>query len=285
MKDRRALAIGIGLSILGHIAIIALIALLVRVKVPEKPKEQRIEVSLVQEVEPKPAVEHPAEEAPAPALAPEPQPEPAAPPEPAKPQPPKLQPRPDPVPVPKPLLKPPLAKPAPAKPPLAKPAPAKPQPVKPAPVKPVNRTVKPTGNLNGLNLGSGSKPGTAPPTPKPPLAPKPPSAPSMSVDQAKAAINVSLAGPVGAKFQKCLPPAAVEDNLIITKIVLTLTQDGGLSDVRMADQTGITDSNKPQAALFRQCALSAARSAAPFHNLPAEHYDLWKVWTMRLKKR
>jgi hypothetical protein len=219
-------------------------------------------------------------------IAPEPQPEPAAAPEPepeSKPQPPKPEPKPAPVPVPKPLPKPAPPKPAPLKPAAPKPQPPKPapaKPVNPVPAKPAsnpgNPNAKPTGNLNGLNIGSGSTPGKAPPAPK---------APVMTADQAKAAINVSLAGPVGFRFQKCLPPAAVEDNLIITKIVLTLTQDGGLTDVRMADQTGITDSNKPQAILFKQCALSAARSAAPFHNLPAEHYDLWKVWTMRLKKK
>jgi outer membrane biosynthesis protein TonB len=300
MKDRSALAIGIGASILLHIVIVLLIAWFARVKPIEKPKEVRIEVSLVKEVAPVSAVPEPAKEAPAPALAPEPtpEPEPAAQPEPApqpKPEPPKPQPKP--VPTPKPLPKPvpkptpkplpaprPVPKPvpqkpappkaAPAKPTLAKPTPAKPGPAKPVP-KPNN--AKPTGNLTGLLGGGGATPGKSPkPAPAKPAA--------QTASEARRAITVSLAAEILPQWRKCLP-RGFDVQLIETDVDLHLNKDGSLARVDVVEQRGVNDSNKPQAPLVKQCAAKAVQLAAPFANLPPDYYDQWKTWPMTLKAR
>lgn len=282
MKDRRALSIGIGLSVLGHLAILILIATLARTKQFEKPKEVRIEVSLVKEVAPKSAAPEPAKEAPAPAKAPEPEPVPPkaeppkpvppkpTPPKPAPPKPLPVKPAPKPVPAPKP-------KPAAPKPQPAKPTPPKPVAAKPSPQKPAQKPsqAKPTGKLDGLLGGSGAGAGKA-------LAPD--KAPAQTIGEAKKAITVSLASEILPQWRKCLP-RGFDIQLIETDVDLYLNQDGSLSKVEVVDQRGINDSNKPQAPLVKQCAIKAVQLAAPFASLPPDYYSVWKVWPMTLKAR
>lgn len=282
MRDRRALSIGITTSILGHLVIVGLIAWLARPRPVEKPKEVRIEVSLVKDVAPKSAAPDPASEPPAPAKG---EPEPPAPkPEPPKPVPPKpvppkpvppkpVPPKPKPVPAPAPKPKPLPPKPAPPKP---KPVPPKTEPAKPNPKPPVKTgTAKPTGRLDGLIGGSGQNPGKKPDADKPP---------AQSVGEAKKAITVSLAAEILPQWRKCLP-RGFDVQLIETDVDLYLNQDGSLSRVEVVEQRGVNDSNKPQAPLVKQCAVKAVQLAAPFASLPPDYYSVWKVWPMTLKAR
>ena len=55
-----------------------------------------------------------------------------------------------------------------------------------------------------------------------------------------------------------------------------LNADGSLAGrPRVVSQTGITDSNRPQAALHAERAVRAVQLAAPF-DLPEEFYDRWR---------
>ena len=55
-----------------------------------------------------------------------------------------------------------------------------------------------------------------------------------------------------------------------------LNPDGSLKGrPQVVSQTGITDSNRPQASLHAERAIRAVQLAAPF-DLPEEFYDRWK---------
>ena len=71
-------------------------------------------------------------------------------------------------------------------------------------------------------------------------------------------------------------PAGVDAEKLVTVLSWELNSDGSLSGrPRVVSQTGITDSNRPQAALHAERAIRAVQLAAPF-NLPEEFYDKWK---------
>ncbi|WP_298691192.1 cell envelope biogenesis protein TolA [uncultured Sphingomonas sp.] len=151
----RAERIGIGVALVGHAALFALLSLsLFSARVPKPPVAQTMDVQLVKDVGPTSSAPKVAQEAPAPSEAPEqdlpddttppppapaPEPKPTpAPPKPvptppkAKPTPPKPEPKPQPEPKPAPVK----PEPKPEKPKPEKPKPEKPAPEKPAPEKP-----------------------------------------------------------------------------------------------------------------------------------------------------
>ncbi len=153
----RAERIGIGVALVGHAALFALLSLsLFSARVPKPPVAQTMDVQLVKDVGPTSSAPKVSQEAPAPseapeqglpddttppppAPAPEPKPTPAPPrpvptPPKAKPTPPKPEPKPQPEPKPAPVK--PEPKPKPEKPKPEKPKPEKPAPEKPAPEKP-----------------------------------------------------------------------------------------------------------------------------------------------------
>ena len=153
----RAERIGIGVALVGHAALFALLSLsLFSARVPKPPVAQTMDVQLVKDVGPTSSAPKVSQEAPAPSEAPEqglpddttppppapaPEPKPTpAPPKPvptppkAKPTPPKPEPKPQPEPKPAPVK--PEPKPKPEKPKPEKPKPEKPAPEKPAPEKP-----------------------------------------------------------------------------------------------------------------------------------------------------
>lgn len=71
-------------------------------------------------------------------------------------------------------------------------------------------------------------------------------------------------------------PQGVDVELLVTNISWDLNPDGSLKGVpRLVSQTGVNDSNRPQAKLHAERAIRAIQLAAPF-NLPAEYYDVWK---------
>ncbi len=102
--------------------------------------------------------------------------------------------------------------------------------------------------------------------------------------EARKNIKISLGRAIEPYFKRCAP-SGFDVNLIGTQIDLHIRQNGSLEDVVLHGQTGINENNTTQAPLLRECALKAARSAAPFASLPTEFYDVWKVWKMTLKTR
>ena len=72
-------------------------------------------------------------------------------------------------------------------------------------------------------------------------------------------------------------PQGVDAELLVTVLTWELNPDGSLSGrPRVVSQSGINDSNRPQAALHAERAIRAVQLAAPF-DLPDQFYDKWKL--------
>ena len=71
-------------------------------------------------------------------------------------------------------------------------------------------------------------------------------------------------------------PSGVDAEKLVTVLSWEFNPDGSLAGrPRVVRQTGVTDSNRPQAALHAERAIRAVQLAAPFE-LPEEFYDKWK---------
>ena len=245
-------------------------------------KKSPVEAPLEPDTAPEPAPE-PEPAPPEPQPAPAPQPKPAPPkPAPAKPAPAKLAPaKPQPKPQPQPK---PAPKAAPAKP--TKPAPAAPaKPTRAAPAAPARIAaagksaatrpaaaapakargpVKPSGRLEGLALGATALP-----------------SPSKSNAQPAATVGPQIRSALQAEVIRQIkphwtPPSGADSEKLRTRVVVSLNRDGSVQGEPRVTQTGVTDSNRVQAALHRERAIRAVKLAAPF-KLPAQYYDGWKT--------
>lgn len=81
-------------------------------------------------------------------------------------------------------------------------------------------------------------------------------------------------------------PSGVDAELLVTVLSWRLKPDGSL-DGRpvVVSQSGITDSNRPQAQLHAERAIRAVQLAAPF-DLPSQFYDRWKrIATWRFDRK
>jgi len=81
-------------------------------------------------------------------------------------------------------------------------------------------------------------------------------------------------------------PQGVDAEKLVTVLSFELNPDGTLKGrPQVVSQSGITDSNRPQAALHAERAIRAVQLAAPF-DLPDEFYDKWKrVSQLRFDRR
>ena len=71
-------------------------------------------------------------------------------------------------------------------------------------------------------------------------------------------------------------PQGVDAEKLVTVLAWELNPDGSLAGrPRVVSQSGINDSNRPQASLHAERAIRAVQLAAPF-DLPDEFYDKWK---------
>ena len=76
-------------------------------------------------------------------------------------------------------------------------------------------------------------------------------------------------------------PSGVDAEKLVTVLTWELNPDGSLKGApNLVRQSGINDSNRPQAALHAERAMRAVRVAAPF-DLPEELYSHWRrlTWT------
>ena len=245
---------GLALAVAGHVALLALLSASVLAPKPEALKPVPIEVALVEDVGLESTAPTPTSEEPAAKLSPveapiEPE---SAPPEPVE----KAQPEAKPKPTP--------AKPMPA--PDAKPAPKPAKPTSAAPAaKPVTkRATAPTGRLDGILAGLSDKP-TASKSTTPPAA------------TAGPAVRSALGAEVLRQIKpRWTPPSGSDSDKLRTTVQVGLNRDGSLAGEPRVSQTGITDSNRGQAALHRERAIRAVKLAAPF-KLPPQYYDAWKT--------
>ncbi len=71
-------------------------------------------------------------------------------------------------------------------------------------------------------------------------------------------------------------PSGLDSEQLVTVLAFRLNEDGSLAGrPRVVSQSGITDSNRPQAPLHAERAIRAVQRAAPF-DLPDEYYEAWK---------
>lgn len=71
-------------------------------------------------------------------------------------------------------------------------------------------------------------------------------------------------------------PPGLDADQLVTILAFRLNEDGTLAGrPQVVSQSGITDSNRPQAPLHAERAIRAVQRAAPF-DLPDEYYNVWK---------
>jgi hypothetical protein len=168
--------------------------------------------------------------------------------------------RPQPKPVPKPAKPdraPPVSKVA-AKP--LKPAAATPNTAKPGGL---SRSFEDSINNIGKAPGAGKAVGTP-------------------ATEVRRSVGVSIAGQIRGRVRACAP-TGVDINKIETFVTLSLEPSGRLAAVRFDRQTGINESNQPQAGPLKDCILQAVRAASPYNGLDPEYYDVWKTHALRLR--
>jgi periplasmic protein TonB len=105
-----------------------------------------------------------------------------------------------------------------------------------------------------------------------------------TASQIRSAVTVSLRNEISPYFKRCAP-TGVDVDQILTSVTLNIAANGSLTGVSNIRQSGVNESNSPQAGLHKDCVIKAARAASPFQNLPADSYDLWKNWPMEFKTR
>jgi periplasmic protein TonB len=105
-----------------------------------------------------------------------------------------------------------------------------------------------------------------------------------TASQIRSAVTVSLRNEISPYFKRCAP-TGVDVDQILTSVTLNIAANGSLTGVSNIRQSGVNESNSPQAGLHKDCVIKAARAASPFQNLPADSYDLWKNWPMEFRTR
>jgi periplasmic protein TonB len=105
-----------------------------------------------------------------------------------------------------------------------------------------------------------------------------------TASQVRSAVTVSLRNEISPFFKRCAP-SGIDVDQILTSVTLSIGANGSLLSVGNIRQSGINESNAPQASLHKDCVLKAVRAASPYQNLPADSYDVWKNWPMEFKTR
>lgn len=279
----RAEKLGLGAAVGGHALLLGMFALGLMASAKTAPKQESISVSLVGEIADV-------------STAPDAIQEESAPPAPGDTAPAEPPPAPTPVMrIEKPLEKPvkpdttpPLSKVAvkkePVKQPPAKtPAPAvktaaaAPKTTKAAAVSGKGTTPAKPGGLSRSFLDSIDNIGKAPSAGKAVGTPA-----AKTAAEVRRSVGVSIAGQIRSRVRACAP-SGIDINKIETFVTLNLEPTGKLTLVRFDKQTGLNDSNQPQAGPLKDCILQAVRAASPYGGLDPEYYDVWKTHALRLR--
>lgn len=254
----RAEGAGLGISIAGHIALLAILSLNL-MSVRKLPKlSEPMDVMLVDKVgltSAAPEVsKEPPQAAEAPEVAPtveEAPPEPT--PEPPRPQPAPPKPAPTPKPAPKPTPQKPTPKPAPEK-AAEKPTPA---PAKPKP----KATSLGSDFLKGIPVAKSTGKAAAP--------------------RAAAISPIAMNGLVAlikSQVKPCytIPAGGADTTSIISRIRLRLKKDGSIAAApEVIGNLGVTPTNQPYVRQMNEAATRALQRCAPY-KLPPELFDAWQ---------
>lgn len=289
--------IGLGIATAGHVLLFGLLSAgFLATPNPLKLNSPPMDVSLVNEVDLKSAApeisttppppseapdQGPTEDAapaptPAPVPAPAPEPEPAPAPPPPKPAPPKkdvprAKPKPPAPSKPADKPKPKPEKAAPAKPapprPAAQPARARPKTDAPAKASGTGKADRPRGSLLGKDFLKGIESETP--------APRTTATPAASMGPAqKSALDAEIRRQLKPHWKA---PTGADADSLRTELRVQLNKEGAvIGTPEVIRQTGITPSNRAQAALHAEQAIKAVRLASPF-KLPPQFYEQWKV--------
>lgn len=254
---RREEALGLVLALVAHVLLLAVLVLRPASPPPLPPERMEVTISDLigkQATSPEPQASAQADIAPTLGEA-SPQPAPV--------------PKPEPKPVPKPEPKP-----------VPKPEPKKPEPKKPE-VRPVpdpiaraiasaQQAAAPKKPVGGSRVGADFLRGmtSANTTGKSTTAPGLVAGPE---------VRASLVGAISRQLKPhWVAPQGADADQLVTILAFDLNRDGTLVGApRVVSQSGITDSNRPQAARHAEQAVRAVELAAPFQ-LPPEYYDIWK---------
>jgi outer membrane biosynthesis protein TonB len=278
---------GLGAAALLHVALVAALMINVRDDPANLSPPERMEVSLASEVSLQATAPEPSavpQASIAPVLAPEPAPVVEQVPEPVVRSEPEPEPRPRPTraaerpaPEPRPTASPrPRPSPAPRATATARPTPsprptASARPSRPAPAPSARPSPRPTqatrggGSRIGADFLEGTSAGERSETRGTPAATFG-AAEQASLQQA---INRELRPHWSA-------PQGVDAEKLVTVLSWELNRDGSLKGrPQVVSQSGINDSNRPQADLHAERAIRAVQLAAPF-DLPEEFYDKWR---------
>ncbi|OYZ86521.1 MAG: hypothetical protein B7Y00_06305 [Sphingomonadales bacterium 17-56-6] len=283
MAMDRAEKLGLGAAVGGHALLLGMFALGLMASAKTAPKQESISVSLVGEIADVSTAPDAIQEESAPPAAGD-----TAPAEPPPAPTPAMQ-------IEKPLEKP--VKPD-TTPPLSKVA-VKKEPVKQPPAKtpaPAVKTAAVTPKTTKAAAVSGK--GTTPAKPggltrsfldsidnigKAPGAGKAVGTPAAkTAAEVRRSVGVSIAGQIRSRVRACAP-SGIDINKIETFVTLNLEPTGKLTLVRFDKQTGVNDSNQPQAGPLKDCILQAVRAASPYGGLDPEYYDVWKTHALRLR--
>ena len=306
--------IALAASVAAHVVLFGLLSIqLSRPEASIPPKPITVEILAETDVEatsPNPSNEMPAamkaaEEGPvedAPAATSLPEPTPVMP-EPVPVEAEQLEPTPVPKVVPKPTprktpAKKAVERPKPKPQPKAQPKPAakpkvtpkkvasKPAPKKSAPAKSSSKAatksgsgsgkgnaVKPSGDLAGMVGAVGKNSGGQ--------STGSPGKPSAQVRQS---ITTSIGSQVQGPWGRCIVSGIDVENLITT-VKFRLNRNGSLGGFGSVATSGQNESNKNQVARHQECAKKAVQQASPFTGLPPEHYDYWKNYEFKFRKR
>lgn len=94
----------------------------------------------------------------------------------------------------------------------------------------------------------------------------------------------SIGARVRGPWNACAPSGLEAEKLVVT-VRFTLERSGAVATMEDPVVNGITEGNSPQVDRFKECAVRAIRTAAPFDNLPAEYYDYWKSRRLNFRKQ
>jgi outer membrane biosynthesis protein TonB len=112
---------------------------------------------------------------------------------------------------------------------------------------------------------------------------------SRSTTPPAAAAGPAVQASLGAEVRRQLKPhwkapTGADAEQLRTEVVISLDENGQVTDIRIVGTSGQTASNRPQVKLHQEQAARAVRLASPFR-LPAQYYEAWKSLKVTFDKR